>query len=545
MDKRDFPEIRRSGSGALLLDCQDLDSSIRLLRILRAARDAGNVDVSEFVPAAQTVMVRGGDAAYPGRFSELLHEILADDSSDDSLVTDAEEVRVPVIYDGGDLDEVATLTGLSVTEVIARHTAAQYNVAFTGFAPGFAYLSGGDPALVVPRRSTPRPRIPAGSVGLAGPFSGVYPRESPGGWQLLGHTEYAMWDLKRKNPALLQPGASVRFEVARERVRVRNRADNPELRRWPPCQSSPAPSDARSGGVAALMIRNAGLQTLVVDRGRPGLASLGVSASGAADRGALARANWAVGNSGTAAVLELSHGGFEAEALVDVVVAVAGARREILVTGPFGARSVAMEAPFRVSAGEVLQLSAPTAGLRSVVALRGGVAAEQVLGSSSRDTLAGLGPVPLRAGYTVSIANHTIQAVGEPMLPSFEMPRTGAVTVLDVILGPRDNWFSEEAVRLLQEQVWDVSALSDRVGVRLQGEALTRAAEFASQELPSEGMVAGAIQVPPDGQPVVFLADHPLTGGYPVIAVVHERHLDVAAQLPPGARVRFRTVEHA
>ncbi len=549
MDSLNFPEIRRAGSAALMLDCGDLDSSVRLLRILKAARDSGAVDIAEFVPAAQTVMVRGRDAKRSDRFAAQLKDILSHASSDGSLAEDVEEVWVPVIYDGGDLDEVAKLTGLSPANVISRHTAAHYNVAFTGFAPGFAYLSGGDPALVVPRRATPRPRIPAGSVGLAGAFSGVYPRESPGGWQLLGHTEFAMWDLERENPALLQPGASVRFEVTRERVHAvppnpAGSSDEEEK------ALNPAASGAQRRGIqdadsepAALTIHNAGLQTLIVDRGRPGLASLGVSVSGAADRGALERANWAVGNAGGAAALELSHGGFQAVAHREIVVAVAGAPRAIAVEGSLGVRTVPMEVAFRVNPGELLGIGAPTAGLRSVVALRGGVLAAEILGSSSRDTLAGLGPEPLRVGDEVRLAHRAVQAVAEVPPPPFEMPRSGGVTVLDIILGPRDNWFSSDSHELLQRQTWDVSMLSDRVGVRLTGQQLTRTPEFAAQELPSEGMVAGSIQVPPDGQPVVFLADHPLTGGYPVIAVLHERHLDVAAQLPPGARIQFRAVE--
>lgn len=531
MDAKEFPTIRRAGSDALLLDCTDLDSALRLLRILKVACDAGDVTVEDLVPAAQTVMVRGGDAAHPGRFAGILAELLAHASPDELLVADAEEIRVPVMYDGGDLDEVARLTGLSVSGVIARHTAARYNVAFTGFAPGFAYLSGGDPHLVVPRRATPRSRILAGAVGLAGAFSGVYPRESPGGWQLVGHTDAIMWDIQREHPALLQPGARVRFELTRERIRV---ADAP---------TAGPPSDVEAAhGTAILRIRDAGLQTLVVDRGRPGLASLGVSASGAADRGALARANRAVGNDSSAAALELSHGGFEAEVMGDAVVVLSGALRSISVAGPLGTHTPEMETPFRLTAGEILRIGGPNAGLRSVVAVRGGVAAARVLGSRSRDTLAGLGPEPLRAGDSVKCANGTVRAVRMPVPPPFAMPRAGAVTVLDVVLGPRSDWFSDDAVRLLQTHVWNVSTQSDRVGVRLTGEALTRAVPFMGQELPSEGLVSGAIQVPPDGQPIVFLADHPLTGGYPVIAVVHERHLDVAAQLPPGAQVRFRVV---
>lgn len=126
-------------------------------------------------------------------------------------VGEAEVVEVPVHYDGPDLEDVARLTGLTPDEVVTAHTGRPWRVGFAGFAPGFAYLVDGDPRLDVPRRATPRPRVPAGAVGLAGEFSGIYPRSSPGGWQLLGHTDLVLWDLDRDPPALLRPGLRVRF----------------------------------------------------------------------------------------------------------------------------------------------------------------------------------------------------------------------------------------------------------------------------------------------------------------------------------------------
>ncbi|MCP3426914.1 urea amidolyase family protein [Rothia sp. AR01] len=483
----------------------------------------------------------------------------------------APETVIPVRYDGEDLAEVAALTGLSPEEVVARHVAPRYTVAFTGFAPGFAYLSGGDTALTVPRRSTPRPRIPAGSVGLAGAFSGVYPRESPGGWQLIGRTGHRMWDLGREQPAALLPGAAVRFEAVREAVEVddagagaaaqdrtqteaqsqdRTEArDNTQTgtqdRNRAPTQT--AQESADPGATPVLEILDPGLQTLIQDAGRPGLTALGVSASGAADRGALARANRLAGNPEDAAALELGFGAFEARGVGPgaSVLALAGAPREGRITGPFGTRRAPAGRAFRLDPGELLRLEAPARGLRTVLAVRGGVAAGRTLGSRSADTLAGLGPAPLAEGDVVRAGAPGRAPVGLPEPDPAELPAPGEEARLRVVPGPREEWFGAEGLRALWETAWEVTPRSDRVGVRLAGDPLTRTPEHRERELPSEGLATGAIQVPADGQPVLFLADRPLTGGYPVIGVVCEADLGLAAQLPPGARVRFEPLAPA
>jgi biotin-dependent carboxylase-like uncharacterized protein len=191
--------------------------------------------------------------------------------------------------------------------------------------------------------------------------------------------------------------------------------------------------------------------------------------------------------------------------------------------------------------GEVLTVGAPKRGVRSYLAVRGGVAAEEVLGSSSTDTLSGLGPAPLAAGDVICTGDATVsQVVSSPELqPDFPGP---GVTLLDVVPGPREDWFDGAEVESFYSQEWEVTPRSNRVGMRLAGEALQRSREG---ELPSEGTVTGALQVPPEGMPVLFLADHPVSGGYPVIGVVVDHQLDLAGQVPIGARIRFRRVEGA
>lgn len=198
------------GDAAVLVE---VDGTAQVLA-LHAAVDAERPgELLDLVPAARTllVQVRPGTPLAPlrRRLGELAE---ATEPGERSLESDAEELVVPTVYDGEDLDEVAELTGLSVPEVVDAHTGTPWRVAFSGFAPGFAYLTGGDARLQVPRRTEPRTRVPAGAVALAGEFSGVYPRESPGGWQLLGSTDLTLWDESRDPPALMTAGRLVRFE---------------------------------------------------------------------------------------------------------------------------------------------------------------------------------------------------------------------------------------------------------------------------------------------------------------------------------------------
>ncbi|CAM3298782.1 biotin-dependent carboxyltransferase family protein [Paracoccus aminovorans] len=192
-------------------------------------------------------------------------------------------------------------------------------------------------------------------------------------------------------------------------------------------------------------------------------------------------------------------------------------------------------AAFAVDAGDEISIAPPGAGMRSYLALRGGYRAAPVLGSAATDTLAHVGPEPIIPGAVLTPANRpaTATAVPEPEPP---LPKAGDLVELPVTLGPRTDWFTPKMVRHFLAQEWLVTPQSSRVGIRLQGAPVTRE---DARELPSEGAETGAVQIPHSGQPVLFLADHPLTGGYPVIATLRPEALDLAGQIPPGARIRF------
>ena len=215
------------GQHAVLVELDGLEEVLSLAGAVRAAIDAGDLafaDVVDVVSAARTLLVVVGDdtevTSVRGALSALPANGMngmngtAGSPGGASRPGSPPVVEIPVHYDGPDLDEVAKLTGLSPDEVVAAHTQTRWQAAFTGFSPGFAYLAGGDDRLRVPRRLEPRTSVAAGSVGLAGEFSAVYPGSSPGGWQLLGHTDLILWDVDRSPPALLQPGSVVRFTNA-------------------------------------------------------------------------------------------------------------------------------------------------------------------------------------------------------------------------------------------------------------------------------------------------------------------------------------------
>ena len=572
--------IRPAGTRALLVELSSLTDVVALHTQLKAHPLPGQVDA---LAAATTVLVRFAsrrDAVAGLPLLQALDFMHAD-------AADPRTVTIETVYDGADLAEVARLTGLSEEAVVNAHTGTAWTGGFGGFAPGFTYLTGGDPALNVPRRSSPRTAVPPGAVALAGDYSAVYPRESPGGWQLIGRTSASMWDLSRPNPALISPGDSVQFTPIRELISATSTSPSEPMGGQAGTSADTGGSEATGEGISDVMspaspteergrclrdgdvsdptqgdhchleITSPGLQSLIQDLGRPGYADLGVSTSGAADPRAARQANRLVGNPAEAAVVENLLGGLELTAHGDAVLALTGADVPADIIDPAGERSrpAPHAAPFALLDGETLTLGTPVRGVRAYLAVRGGLGVDPVLGSRSTDSMSGIGPAPLAAGTRVSVApagNHLHVSDPEPpVLAAAGTPGSlgdgSAPALLRITAGPRQDWFNADAAAALAAQTWLTTSESNRIGVRLaldpedpQASPLARGREG---ELPSEGVVAGSLQVPPSGLPVLFLADHPVTGGYPVIAVVIPEDLPVAAQLPPGHRVNFMFVD--
>ena len=636
--------MHRAGEAALLAEYPD---TAAVLAAAAALRELAPAHLLDLVPAERTLLLVGAlDRDLPA-----LRALLAELPTPAGQDGRSAEVAVDVVYDGADLAEVAELLGMSTEALIRAHSRSGWTAAFGGFAPGFAYLvpdgdreaapavdaradgdrgsaasagaTSGDasaarkgrddapvgPPWEVPRRAEPRTAVPAGAVGLASRYCGIYPRSSPGGWQLIGRSDAPLFDADRDPPALLAPGTRVRFVPQRALARAGGprsalsraareaAAVTPGRRRREPA--------AAPVGTGALEVLAPGPLTLVQDSGRPGRAAIGVSRSGAFDRGAMRRANHALGNPGHAPVLEALAGPLRLRATAATVLAVSGALAPVAVRRgeseasdqDLPAITATREAPIALDPGDVLEAGPTADGLRLVVAVRGGIRAVRtadgagaaaaaaggdaedaaasgaVLGSLSRDTLSGLGPAPLQAGDQLLVGPQQGLDAVPAVVPSPTTPadraaatdpaedergeaadradddRAGtdgdpgtdradspAVTI-PVHPGPRDELLGPSALAQLLRTAWTVRADSDRVGVRLDGEALPIPSAAAS--LPSEAMLPGAIQVPPSGLPVVFGPDHPTTGGYPVLAVVTGEGLDRLAQAAPGTTVHF------
>ncbi len=279
-----------------------------------------------------------------------------------------------------------------------------------------------------------------------------------------------------------------------------------------------------------LVVVRAGSLTTVQDAGRPGLAHLAIPPSGALDRPAWRLANRLVGNPEDAAALETTVTGVSLRAGVTCVVAVTGAPAPVSV----GGRAAGWGVPVALQAGQLLEVGTATAGVRSYVAVSGGIDVERVFGSRATDVLSGLGPPPLRDGCILPVGS-TFGPVPAVDFAPYALP--AARLRLTLHPGPRRQWLSEAGMAALGTQTWSVSSESNRIALRLDGPPLERRDRL--EELPSEGVVVGGVQVPRDGLPLIFLADHPTTGGYPVVGVVDTDGVTACGQARPGTPISF------
>jgi KipI family sensor histidine kinase inhibitor len=505
------------GDSALLVD---LDSSEEA-HGLAAALDGGTtheMGVAEVIVGHRSVTVvvepRSTDI-------DALSDTLATMPLAPAHRSTGRRLEIPVVLDGPDLGDVAQRAGLSPARVVDLLTGTDLEVAFVGFAPGFAYLVGLPPELAsIPRRPTPRPAVPGGSVALAGGFAAIYPQTSPGGWQIVGHSGIELFDPTTPPYALLRAGDRVRLTD-----RGRPTAPIPITGASPTTGRPPWRSDARR----TLLVENPGLLSLVQDLGRPGVAALGVPPAGAVDPYALRIANRMVGNAEGSAAIETTARGPTLRFAVPAHVAVVGSAPVRIDGHPVPEGSV-----LPVGAGQTLATGDERRGLRSYIAVSGGIDVPAVLGSRSSDVLCRLGPGPLVAGDVV--------ALGTPGRPGGRFavgpPSPGAEPTIRVMVGP--DRFPAATVDGFVSTTWTVDRSSDRIGVRLQADPPWVVPPL---DVTSRGMVTGAIQLPPDSRPIVLLNDHATVGGYPVIATVVSADLGLVGQLRPGDPVRFEPVD--
>jgi KipI family sensor histidine kinase inhibitor len=426
----------------------------------------------------------------------------------------AKLVEIPVALDGSDLDDVAGLAHLSPSRVVELLTSTDLTVAFVGFAPGFAYLVGLPPELAsVPRRPTPRPAVPGGTVALAGGFAGIYPQTSPGGWQLVGRTGMRLFDPHTPPFSVLRAGDVVRLRLD----------EVPAVSSAPTARRQPLWSDA----ARTLVVQDGGWLSFVQDRGRMAVAGLGVPRAGAADPYAMRIANKLVGNDENAAGIEATVQGPTLRFSSPAHVAVVGTS-EVAIDG----RGVLSDTVLPVGAGQTMTVGIGRDGLRTYIAIGGGIDIATVLGSRSSDVLCGLGAGPLSGGDVLGLGT-----AGRPRGRRRPAGTSGEAAIR-IIVGPDE--FPVTTVERLLSTTWEADPTSNRIGVRLRGGAPL---EVPVTGIASRGMVTGAIQLPPDGRPIVLLCDHATVGGYPVIATVVSADLGILGQVRPGDPVHFEPVD--
>ena len=449
----------------------------------------------------------------------------------------------------------ATVGG-TPAEVIDLLTAADLQVAFVGFSPGFPYLVGLPPELAaVPRLETPRVSVPAGSVAVGGGFASVYPRPRPAGGACSAVPPWRCSTRTIRPTRLLRTGDTVRFSAEgpgaaggrRDGRSGGGRSGGGRSGGRGPSSATPGgrvpgpsgprpPMPARSGRFVEVL--DPGLLSLVEDGGRREVAALGIPRAGPADPDAMRLANRLVGNPDGAAAIEATTVGptlrFTGSAHV-AVVAPSPEGQQVLIDGhPTGPGAVSP-----VEDGQVVTVGRVLGGLRAYVAVSGGFETPPVVGSRSTDLLSGLGPGPLIAGDHLDIGppNRPRGRLLHPLDPKARI----RPVVVRVIVGP--HRLPPESHGLLTSGLWTVGPASNRIGVRLT--AGSRRATAPGHPIPSTGMVTGAVQLPPDGDPIILLPDHATVGGYPVIACVIAADLPVVGQLEPGDTVELVAVDRA
>jgi KipI family sensor histidine kinase inhibitor len=509
------------GERALALCLDDIGTAtIGRVRAVATAVEAARLPgVEEVVasPGRVTVLFDAGARGDMAMLEKTLTAIVTQAASTADVAGTTHEI--PVAYDGLDLEEVCSVHRIDRRQLVALHTEPNYVVEAIGFLPGFGYLAGLPESLATPRRATPRARVPAGAVGIGGRQTGVYPCASPGGWNLIGRSPVSLFDAARSQPSLLAVGDRVRFMAADLP------ADDGEQPRSHTA-IEPVPH-------TTITVVQPGLFTTVQDLGRRGHRAAGVPLSGAADSVSLRLANLLVGNAEDAAAIECTLLGPTLRFDRDATVALVGAAFPGLPAN----RTV------QVAAGTEIMLGHAAVGCRGVLAVAGGIDVLPVLGSRSTLVTAGFGGLagrPLEAGDRLAVGEaqgrgRLIEALPPPLV-TLKRP-----CVLRVIPG--------EQAAVAGEAIWSrsfrASSRSDRMGLRLDGEPLPCAGHDASMK--SVAVFPGTVQLPPDGRPIVLLADAQTIGGYPVVGQVIAADLPLAAQLRPGEEVRLQqvTIEEA
>ena len=517
--------ISEAGDSALLLELDEVINvsvNAQAIAIAAAVRRAGLTGIRDVVSSYRSVAVHFDPLTID---VDTIRDTLTRAADTPPTLDEGKTVVIPVQYGGDmgpDLRAVAAFAGVSPDEVVARHTGARYRVFMLGFLPGFAYMGTVDETIAMPRHATPRVKVPGGSVGIAGRQTGVYPRDSPGGWQLIGRTPVSLFNPNRLPAALVAPGDTVRF--------VRDKISAPVVSGFSRTTDGPAKAGHY---VRSITVLRPGLFTTIQDTGRWGHQASGVPVSGPMDRLSHRVANALVGNEPTAALLEATLAGPEIRIENGAVIAITGAD----LGAHLDAEEIPLHRPIKCRPGAVLRFGERRSGARAYVALSGGITLPPVLGSRATHTycvLGGLDGRPIAAGDRLPLGDERSVSPWR-VISTSARNLTGGARVR-VIPGPQLDFFPPKALELLQRTRFTVTSQSDRMGYRLTGATIPR---LEDREMISDTTFAGALQVPPSGDPILLMSDRQTSGGYPQIATVITADLPSAGQLAPGDWIEF------
>jgi KipI family sensor histidine kinase inhibitor len=531
------PTIHQLGQSALLVSFgEEISERTNVLVHSLAAtlREKSISGIVDLVPAFSSLLIRFDPT--------LLDEVILRSGIVDAIaaigeatVPEARTHLVPICYGGDygpDLDALAGERGLTVREVVDLHCEPEYGVYFLGFMPGFAYMGTVPAEIAAPRLPSPRVRVPAGSVGIASSQTGIYPFSSPGGWRLIGRTNLPLWDPYRNPPAFFAAGDKVRFVPT-------GTLD----------ESEPTTLSIAKPERPVFQVLEGGPMTTIQDAGRPGYGAVGLCQGGWSDSGAAMPANALVGNDAGAAVLEMIWGGPALKALRTTTIALQGADFGCTVDG----RRVPVGLSWLVRAGSIVRFAQQQpgpGGALAYLAVTGGFEVSRLLGSAATYLPAAFGGIAGR-----SIRAEDVLGCGVEFAPPAAL--AGRQTLSNRPVPPASNMrlhfipyegpgsAGKEAIAALAATEWAVMPENDRVGTRLRSVDGQVSAPAGSGEVISFGVVRGAIQLPPNGNPVLLGPDHQTTGGYPVIGVLSEVDWAIAAQLSPGSTVRFSAISVA
>lgn len=492
---------------------------------------------------------------------EIALEVIEKIDGDEEKSTGSERIiTIPVCYEteefAPDLRKVVAHAKLTAEEVIKIHSSTDYLIYMMGFLPGFPYLGGMEKCLETPRLETPRTKIPAGSVAIGGAQTGLYPVESPGGWNIIGRTPLKLFDLNRNLHFLYNSGDKIRFEpISRkefeefdekiwlekfwQETQFKNLNENvlPEKKN---ARKNTTPHYECGGGIKILV---PGLLTTVQDKGTNGFQKYGISQSGAMDEISFVLANAICGNQENAACLETTLSGPTIRFVTDCDFAITGA---VFSNASLNGKPVEMNKKIHAETGAVLDCGFASNGLRSYIAFTGGILVPEVFGSRSTNLKSKIGGFygrKLEAGDELAIGFARRHSMNENTFPAKNInpffARKDGILVLDCIKSSQFDFFSEESVKIFTSTVYTIAPESDRMGIRFQGQNI----RCGKTDIISDAIPFGAVQITSAGLPVVMAADRQTTGGYAKIACVKKESMCALAQAAPGSKVQFNIEE--